>query len=39
MPVNDGTGEFRRIEGYQVRSVSVATAKSLFDISQINFDS
>ncbi|HEU4872357.1 MAG TPA: hypothetical protein VFT44_04595 [Pyrinomonadaceae bacterium] len=35
----NGISEFRRIEDYQVRSVSVAMAKSLFDISQINFDS
>jgi hypothetical protein len=35
----DGISEFRRIEDYQERSVSVAMAKSLFDRSQINFDS
>jgi hypothetical protein len=34
----NGISEFRRIEDYQVRRVSVAMAKSLFDLSQINFD-
>ena len=34
----DGKSEFRRIEDYQKRSVSVRLAKSLFDISQFNFE-
>jgi hypothetical protein len=38
MPVNGGISEFRRIEDYQERSVGVALAKFLFDISQINFE-
>jgi hypothetical protein len=34
-----GISAFRRIEDYQMASVNVAMAKSLFDKSQINFDS
>jgi len=34
----DEISEFIRIEDYQLKSVSLALAKSFFDISQINFD-